>query len=416
MKKPLQFSLLLFVSVVLSQSASALIFHSTSDAAHNTNAPSGFLEDSGWQWQGEWSKGVAVAEYLGTPIAAHYFITAKHVAGTTSWDFHYKGKTYDVIQGFPDPSSDFQIWKVDEPFTSYAPLYTDSNESGKGCVIFGRGRTRGAEVETTRLNGWEWGTLDNKIRWGTNQISSVSTKYLFAKFNGAGTDECVLADKDSGGAVFIEDSDGVWRLAGINYALAEIFTTNSDGSAYFSAACFDYRGLYYYYFNTATDNYSWGGLAGGGQPKPQSSIASRISYSYSWITNVIGDELDVDVDQLPDWWENEHGTSATGMVASADSDGDGFTNLDEWYSDTNPTNDTLFFDNTGVFTITNQTFTFDGSTNRKYQVLYTTNDLADPSLTWFSNGAPVWGAGVDTEITVTNTEDTVFYRVQVSLP
>ena len=140
-----------------------------------------------------------------------------------------------------------------------------------------------------------------------------------------------------------------------------------------------------------------------------------ISYYRDQITNQIMN-FDSDIDGLPDWWESQYTNSATGMIASSDLDGDGFSNLDEWYSDSNPTNDTLFFDNTGTLTLTNQTFSFTGSTNRQYQVFYTTNDLADSGLTWIAHGSPVFGTGSNTTIAVTNTEDTVFYRVWVTLP
>ncbi|MDD3275592.1 MAG: hypothetical protein PHP93_00930, partial [Kiritimatiellales bacterium] len=63
-----------------------------------------------------------------------------------------------------------------------------------------------------------------------------------------------------------------------------------------------------------------------------------------------------------------------------------------------------------------QTFYFNGSTGRQYQVFYTTNDLATTNLTWIAAGTPVWGAGTNSAITVTNTDDTVFYRLWVTVP
>ncbi len=409
MKKSPKYGLLLLVLLGFCLPSSALIFYSTGAASHNTNAPTGALENSGWQWQGEWSGNQSYWEYLGTPIARHYFITAKHTGGTASWDFRYNGKTYTPITQYEDASSDLEIWKVEEGFDSYAPIYTNSDENGRGCIIFGRGKIRGAVVETTRTNGWKWGALDSAMRWGTNRITGAST-YLTSDFDGGGSNECVVADKDSGGAHFIKDSAGVWRLAGISYALVPgSFNTVASDTGAFPAACFDYRGLWY------KSGSSWY-YGSGGSPQEQTMYTTRISTRYGWITSVIGDELDQDVDLLPDWWESEHSTSATGMVASADSDSDGFTNLEEWYADTNPTNSTLFFDNTGALTLTNQTFTFTGSTARKYQLLYTTNDLTDPGLTWTTHGSPIWGAGAGTEIIVTNTEDTVFYRIWVTLP
>ncbi len=400
-------------------SAPAIIFYSTGDAAHNTNAPVGALENSGWQWQGEWNKGaITNAQYLGTPISAHYFITAHHLGvntNTENWVFVYQGETYHVVQSHSDsPTSDFHIWKVEKAFDSYAPLYTNSDELAKDCVIFGRGRTRGAEVVSgTRTNGWLWeGALDNIMRWGTNRVTTASGGYLYSEFNAGGAEECTMADKDSGGAVLVKDTKGVWRLAGINFTLDPFyFSTNSTGTNYFNAACFDYRGLYY-----SNDKVSWT-LAGGSQAKKQTMISTRISYRYSWITNIIADELDQDVDLLPDWWEKLYTNNATNMSATADSDSDGFSNLQEYTADTNPTNPAFFFEMSGFLTSTNQTVYFTGSTARQYQVFYTTNDLADTNLIWIAaHTNKVWGAGTNSSITVTNTDDKAFYRLRVNLP
>ena len=145
------------------------------------------------------------------------------------------------------------------------------------------------------------------------------------------------------------------------------------------------------------------------------TVAADLSAYYTQITNTV-QITDVDEDGIPDEWEYEQSGSATGVSASTDQDGDGAIGTDEYIADTDPTDSNAVWQASGDFSVTNQTFTFDGSTARKYQVLYTTNDLADPGLTWISNGVPVWGEGADMEIVVTNTEDTVFYRVWVTLP
>jgi len=415
MKNAPKYGLLLLILAAFCLPSSAIII-AGGDGSGNTNAPTGSLENSGWQWQGRFNS------YLGTPIGPHHFITAIHIGGSVGNKFYYNNQVYTTVSKTNDISSDLRIWKVSERFSSYAPLYSGTDEVGKGLTVFGRGVDRAEAVTNTittdpMTNGWKWGAYNYTQRWGTNVVDATATDgngYQFLKMDwdaGVGEHECMLADKDSGGAAFIQDGE-VWKLAGINYSISPAWTYsfNSDGSDPFNAAIIDFAG----------DNPLYVNSGGTWIPVPSetksASYVSRISSAYSWITNVIGDELDQDVDLLPDWWEVEHEGSITGMVASADSDGDGVSNLDEWYSDTNPTNDTLFFDNTGTLTLTNQTFTFDGSTARQYQLLYTTNDLADPGLTWISNGVPIWGAGAGTEIVVTNTEDTVFYRVWVTLP
>ena len=69
----------------------AVLFQSTGDPAYNTSAPSGALANSGWQYEGFWSTSVevstnvyAVGNFLGTPIAPRFFITATHIFGTSN--------------------------------------------------------------------------------------------------------------------------------------------------------------------------------------------------------------------------------------------------------------------------------------------------------------------------------------------
>ena len=51
----------------------AVILFRTADPAANTTAPTGGLSGSGWQFEGLWGS------FLGTPIAPHFFLSAKHV-------------------------------------------------------------------------------------------------------------------------------------------------------------------------------------------------------------------------------------------------------------------------------------------------------------------------------------------------
>lgn len=396
----------------------AILFYSTGDASYNTNAPTGTLTNSGWQFQGHFS------ESMGTPIGPHHFIAAQHISigKSVGTKFSYNGETFTTTAKTNDAGSDLTIWTVAERFSSYAPLYSGSSESGKGIIVFGRGVDRGAAVTnilggtTIITNGWKWGANNYTERWGTNKVASIATVNGFSVLkvdwdSGAGTNECMLADKDSSGGVFIQDS-GVWKLAGINYTVgpAATYSFNSDGSSSFNAAVLDFRG----------DNplYGWNGSSWVLMTSLQKSsfYSSRISSRYGWITNNVTD-FDQDVDGLPDWWEKTYTNSTTAMVASADMDGDGFSNLQEYTADTNPTNPASFFEMSGFLAATTQTVYFTGSTARQYQVFYTTNDLSASNLTWIAaNTNKVWGAGTNSLITFTNTVNKAFYRLRVSLP
>jgi hypothetical protein len=125
---------------------------------------------------------------------------------------------------------------------------------------------------------------------------------------------------------------------------------------------------------------------------------------------------DLDGDGIPNYWEQQYGTT-TGLTASANNDSDGFTNYQEYLADTNPTNSASFFAIDSLVAQADQTVTFIGSTARQYQVFYTTNDLAATNLTWLAAHTNlVRGAGTNSFITVTNTDDKAFYRLKATLP
>jgi hypothetical protein len=236
-----------FATLAAGPSAQALIFITSGDPAFNTTAPGGALTDSGWQYQGNWGG------LLGTPVSPNFFLTAKHGGGAVGNTFSYQGDSFTTIGQFDHPTADLTLWRVEGTFTSYAPLYTGADEVGKGMVVFGRSAVRGAEVNVvgaspTDLRGWQWGNTGGGVRrWGENEVDSVATvsgaNYLVAGFSAdGGLNEATLAGGDSGGGVFLQDA-GIWKLAGINYAVQAEFRLSANGTS-FSAGIFDAGGLY----------------------------------------------------------------------------------------------------------------------------------------------------------------------------
>jgi hypothetical protein len=283
---------LLLALLPLSRS-DGVLFVSTGDPSVNTNAPTGSLANSGWQYEGQWNI------VLGTAIAPHFFLAAQHVNGAVGQTFELNGVTYHTVAFFDEPGTDLRLWQVAETFPSFAPLYTTSDEVGKQCVVFGRGTERGPAITIGKLtNGWLWGDTNNIERWGENVVTGVTTNggvgpLLFANFNGKGiANECDLSYNDSSGGLFIKQGT-TWKLAGVHYSVDGPFSQDGTANTQFDAALTDLRGLY---FRVGINGWE---LVPTNNPVavPTSFYSSRISVNIDWINSVInfvpGSELQI---------------------------------------------------------------------------------------------------------------------------
>ena len=263
--------LIVLAMLTFAAAASGVILYRTGDPTANTTAPTGALAGSGWQYEGNFGA------FLGTAIAPHYFVTAKHLgAGPTQ--FFYHGVNYTISRSFADPGSDLRIFEVAERLPLYASLYIRSDEVGQHLVVIGRGTQRGPDrIVNGQLRGWEYGAGDLVQRWGENQVASIVGGTLYVLFDQAGLpQEAHISSGDSGGAVFLNDG-GVWKLAGINSDV-DRFASGPDGGGPYNAALFDERGSYR----------SDGSLVTGNAPVPSGFYAARISPRVTWITSIIG--------------------------------------------------------------------------------------------------------------------------------
>lgn len=263
----------------------AVILYDTGDPLANTTAPTGIYQDSGWDFQGTYGG------FLGTKIAPQYFITAQHfgLAGGNVFDGTYTidtsangGVGYWNISG-----TDLRVFKINEVFSTYAPIYTGSSEVGMAVVVFGRGGPRGSEVMMgSDLKGWYHTGADGVMRWGNNDVSSVvnfgNGDLLRMSFDPiSGQNEATLSSGDSGGGVFVNDG-GVWKLVGINYGVDGQFDTNNvTDDNEFDAALFDRGG---YYQGSDAGGWSSSTLPPG---SAASFYASRISDSAAEIESII---------------------------------------------------------------------------------------------------------------------------------
>jgi hypothetical protein len=266
--------------------ARAIVFLATDDPAHNTTPPAGDLADSGWQWQGNWRG------FVGTPIAPEWFITARHLAGGVGELFHFAGESYRTTAVFRDTASDLALWRVCGRFPAFAPLYGGADEVGRECVLFGRGRGRGALVVVTNeageavLRGWEWGGGNGTLRWGRNRVAALKPYgetpdgLLSATFDeNGGPDEAMLTGGDSGGGLFIQ-REGRWELAGVAFAVDGPFRLSADGES-LHAALFDMAGLF------VEEDGVWTRVPRRPEPQPAALYASRIAARREWILATI---------------------------------------------------------------------------------------------------------------------------------
>ncbi len=313
---------------------SAVIHEDTGDSAAYTTTPG---DNSGWQFEGQWGG------FLGTPIAPSYFLSAKHIGNAGGGVFVFHGETFNVVAGYADPGSDLCLWQVDHAFATYAPVFQPRGnaEVGQEVHVYGDGAQRGVAVTLDgTLRGWSWGDSGYLERWGRNVVSAAvsdnSGPYLQVAFDAPGLPgEAHLSAGDSGGGEFILQ-DGLWRLAGINYGVDDLYT-DANGGGHFVAAIFDARG---YYTQNADGSFS---LIAGHAPQPTSFYGTQVSARLTWIKGIVGEHA---FDTLPaedfDAWAHAYFTPAqladnTVAGPGADPDGDGVPNLLEFAFNLDPT-------------------------------------------------------------------------------
>jgi MYXO-CTERM domain-containing protein len=287
----------IFLLLLLSPSAWAVIFYSTADPAHNREtAPGGALAGSGWQYQG------LFGSYLGTAISPNHlgvasstFVSKDYFNGASDITYAINTTVNSGLGYWNIAGTDLRVFQITGTFSSYAPLYTAGDEVGNDLVVMGRGTQRGTTV-TLGVNdiGWRWGSADLKARWGTNQVAAAvslsGADCLYATFDAdVGGDEAHLSVGDSGGAVFINDG-GVWKLAGINYSVDGNWDYNAVVDAYeFRAALFDARGMYVGTDGTGPNPIpNWTLVEDDGVPVPSGFYSTRISSYKNQIYGITG--------------------------------------------------------------------------------------------------------------------------------
>ncbi len=119
---------------------------------------------------------------------------------------------------------------------------------------------------------------------------------------------------------------------------------------------------------------------------------------------------DTDGDGIPNVWEDLYSLGSTVSNQTADADGDGFSNFEEYIADTNPTNGAQFF----RIAITETGVGFPSSSNRFYTLQFRTN-LMEGSWQDVDSQIVVQGSGTTNAMDHTRDATNGFYRVNVQV-
>ncbi len=389
------------LSVFLAAGAEAVIV-AGGDGTQNTMEPSG---GQGWDYVGRIDDASKYSSV--TYISNNWFITAYHVKDIDDpTGVIIGGAAYSIdpnswtrLQNSIGGDADLIMFRVVGGTIALPAVTVRSTNlpNNSNVTMIGNGRNQESSETTwnvlweegglpTFYTGYKWAPGSTK-RWGTNKKDNFSgrvdsgfgvTDMIRTDFDDVGGSEAQGAAYDSGGGVF-HDNGSAWELVGI------MITVGIES----------------------------------GQPWPGTAVYNNNTYSADmkyYATQIISTAAidDLDEDGLPDGWEYDKSGNSTGVVASADQDGDGYTGEQEWVADTNP------FDGNSYFRMgpyTNATsLIFTSSTNREYKVEFRL-DLADTNETWQVEPGLDWftGSPSQTVSTVTAPDSNRFYRVRARL-
>ena len=247
--------------------------------------------------------------FLGTPVDATHFITAKHIGIVPSDTIEFtQGPnvgTYTIASWVDDPGSDLRIVQIAGTFQAWVPLNGSGYETNRTATIFGRGGAGQSTIYVgTELKGWTAAGMDGQISWGRNVVTgTLGNNQLYARFEINGLpQEAGLTTGDSGGPWFAPDGQGLLRLVGVSFGVTGPYAMDVGGSpngSVFEAALVDLGGL-------------WVGSPGNQVFIPENPVnvpsvivASRISDRIGWIATVIDlSTEDTDRDGVANQFDN----------------------------------------------------------------------------------------------------------------
>ena len=112
--------------------------------------------------------------FLGTPIDATHFITAKHIgiaaSDTITFTQGPNVGTYSIASWFDDAGSDLRIVQITGTFQAWVPLNGSGYEANRTATIFGRGGPGQAQVFVgPELKGWTAAARGRPDQLGTQR-------------------------------------------------------------------------------------------------------------------------------------------------------------------------------------------------------------------------------------------------------
>ena len=206
-------------------SAFAVIVGTGTPNANNA-APS---DDRGWSSMGQYAQYGAV--YLGNG----WFITAAHL-GKHGTNVAFAGETYAIdtdtwtdIHNEDNTRADFRLLRITSPSAITRPGVPINRKAiavGTDVTMIGRGYDSQDPVHVPSQTRYYQDT-GQAMKWGTNMIRSFDQRFqasgyttrTFRTIFGSGVAQAL--DRDSGGGVFVYDSDQeTYVLAGLMIAAA----------------------------------------------------------------------------------------------------------------------------------------------------------------------------------------------------
>jgi len=259
-------------NILLQLAASAALLGAAAAPSHavvveGTNI---VLPPPGGGWVGHWFGSSAV------PVSSHWFITARHVGGSTGHSLVLRGVQYPAVEIRQHPTLDIQLVRVATPLPGWhqiAPLQTP----GTPVYLGGCG--------ATTLNplpgglGWDWGGQHFEA-WGRNTIESAGAmlriRFDSPSSQGAVPQEAAFAINDSGAGLFVVGNGGQLLLAG-----TAVSVSGGGASAYGSSS-------YCVSLHAAQDWIT--GIVGAGNPPPMN--CNLFQFLSDWFSQNMSADFD----------------------------------------------------------------------------------------------------------------------------